>query len=190
MNRMRILAIIAASALLLQGCFLQSLFRVDRAGTLRLKGMVVEIDNGETYVEASIRHVLNILGLGKAFAVSQFKPQGFSMQQYLVLRGPQQGLKVDTAGLAGDTVKVEDLGKGQRRFVWNLSPRVQSFAGQINKLKPEDQNKTFLIVSIGFPGPVDIANTAEVSDNNTYTWRISNAQLTQGVQLQALYRLQ
>lgn len=189
MNRLRLLTLVTAAALLLQGCFLQSILVVDRTGAIKLKGMVIEIDNGETYVEASIRHVLNVLGLGKSLQVSQFKPQGFSMKEYLVLRTPKNGLTVNTDKLAGDTVKVTDLGGGRRQFVWNLSPRVQSFAGQISQLEPEDQNKTFLVVSISFPGNVEIANTSEVSDNNTYTWRISNAQLTQGVELQALYKL-
>jgi len=189
MKPIKMLCLIVGSALLLQGCFLQSVFKLDREGTLRLKGMVVEIDNGETYVEASIRHLLNILGLGTSFEMERFKPEGFSMQQYLVLKGPENGLAVDRKGFANDTLQVTDLGDGQRRFVWKLGPRVQIFSDKISKLKPEDQNKTFLVITIGFPGPVDIANTSEVADNGAYTWRISNAQLTQGVELQALYRL-
>lgn len=167
------------------GCYIQSDLTLNANDDLELNRMVLSIDSGPAVVEASIRHAFSLMGMHDAFHIKEHNTGEFTMEDYLLLTPTKRMVVPKTTG-SGDKISVTPMGD-QKKFEWILEQRAQAFARKLEDSDTESANKVFLVVSITFPGPVDMANTPE-SKGNTYTWRISQRQLTKPFKITAIYK--
>ncbi len=185
MQRTRISScLLAALMACLTGCYIQSDLTLDaQAQDLELKQVLISMDAVPEIVEASIRQALVLLGLDDAF-LWQAQPESESGKKAALLLKPRARLRLPQP-MAGDRISVTAQGE-QKHFEWLLAPRAEIFAQKLEH-NPELDNKVFLVIRITFPGPVVRANTPE-SEGHTYTWRITQSQLTKPYKISADYR--
>lgn len=176
--------IVLISLFFLQGCFLKTSLAVTLQGSLHLKSMQVNIDTGggPALIEASIVHSMNLLGLRDRFQISSFEDGSF--KDNMLIR-PVNTFDVKGAAPHDNYTITEGEG-GLKTFVWKLEPRSQDFADEARD--SQSKTDTFLIFEITFPGPVEMANSQNVT-GNTVTWNITREGLTSPVELKAFYRV-
>ena len=174
-------AVLGILALLIVGCgTVQPYYSVSDKGDLTLNTILMSTQMYPEMMEATARQYIDMMGLHDKFTIE--KMSGSGADRFLRLT-PHDPILISETG-SGDKVTIIDLGDGQRKLEWTLEPRVQIFSSEIK----DDKDDVFLIVSITFPGPVDMANTSE-SSGNTYIWRFMEKQLSQPLKIQAIYTI-
>ena len=175
--------VLALLALLVVGCgTVQPNYNLSDKGEITLNSVLMSTQMYPEMMEATARQYVDMMGLHDQFTIIEYEPKEITTDDFLLLT-PHGPIPISETG-GGDKVTITDLGDGQRKLEWVLEPRVQIFSGEVT----DDKEDVFLIVSITFPGPVDMASTNE-NNGNTYIWRFMEKQLNKPLKIQAIYTI-